>query len=135
MENKLTIKDLIQAEGMYENCIASSNKLIAFIMVEAINLDLEDDYMVKNILSGFSSKMLSILRFSSNILSLSAIFLQPKSVSIPPSIVPSLFFARMFAAEARITKTVCFLSFSCQLPSLMTFLIFSPKDLRQINPC
>ena len=60
MENKLTIKDLIQAEGMYENCIASSNKLIAFIMVEALNLDLEDDYMVKNILSGYSSYLLTV---------------------------------------------------------------------------
>lgn len=71
MENKLTIKDLIQADGLYENYIATPKNLIAFITVEALNLDLEDDYMVKNIFSGYSAYLLTIKSRGENIINIS----------------------------------------------------------------
>lgn len=71
MENNLTIKDLIQADGLFENYIATPNLLIAFIMVEALNLDLEDDYMVKNILAGYSAYLLIVKSRNETIMNIS----------------------------------------------------------------
>ncbi len=58
--NNLTIRDITDAQGLFENYIVTSNKLIAFIEVEALNLDLEDDYMVKSVIDSYSAYLLTM---------------------------------------------------------------------------
>lgn len=69
MENKeLTIKDIIEADGLYENYIVSKGKLFGFILIEALNLDMEDTYVMKNILSNYSSFLLVLKSRNENIM-------------------------------------------------------------------
>lgn len=69
MESKqLTIKDIIEVDGLYENYIVSKENLIGFILIEALNLDLEDEYVVKNILSNYSAFLLMLKSRNENIM-------------------------------------------------------------------
>lgn len=56
----LTIKDLLKIDGQYENFIVSSNKLIAIVLVEALNLDLEDDFVLHSIIENYSAFILAV---------------------------------------------------------------------------
>lgn len=53
--NKLSIRDIMEADGTFGDFIVSKNKMIAFVFVEALNLDLEDEYVIKNILKSYST--------------------------------------------------------------------------------
>lgn len=69
MENKeLTIKDIIESDGLYENYIVSKGKLFGFVLVEALNLDMEDTYVMKNILANYSSFLLVLKSRNENIM-------------------------------------------------------------------
>ena len=71
MERTLTLNEISSLQGMYHQYLLAGNKLFAFINVEGINLDLEDDMSQTQIFESYEAFLLAVTSKDDSIMNVS----------------------------------------------------------------